>query len=99
MIIWRGLGFLVVVIVFGSSLAANLITNRVTNGETYWKERGWPFATSLLVSAAIVFVIAVLRSRGAVERRDDLFFVPMKWWGPMLAIIGIALLFSNWSPG
>jgi hypothetical protein len=50
-IIWRGLGFLVPVIVFGCSLAANLIFN-VVCGEGYYDNHKWSVAASLISQPA-----------------------------------------------
>ena len=41
-IFWTGKGFLVLVFGFGFSLLANLITNSVTGGPTYWDNHKWP---------------------------------------------------------
>ncbi len=104
-IIWRGLGFLVAVIIFGCSLAANLIFN-ATRGEGYYDHHKWPFAVSLIVSAAICWFLGdFLRKRSdrividkqtgkefAVNRsRHALFFVPMHWWSPILLVIAVVL--------
>lgn len=105
-IIWRGLGFLVAVIVFACSLAANLILN-ATYGDGYYDHHKWPFALSLLVSAAICWFVGVnLRKssdRLAIDKESGkefvvnrpkhaLFFIPMHLWGPILAVIAVILL-------
>lgn len=95
-IFWTGKGFLVLVFGFGFSLLANLITNSVTGGPTYWDNHKWPLAASLLVSAvACWFVGLSLRNKGArtlvdletgehviVNRSHTFFFIPVMWWGP-----------------
>lgn len=105
-LIWSGKGYLVAAIVFGSSLVANLITNSVTGGEAYWDAHRWPFAVSLFVSAlACSYVSLSLQGRGArrlvdpetgeevvLKEPDTLFFVPMAWWGPILAVGGAVAL-------
>jgi hypothetical protein len=50
--IWRGAGLLVLVIVFGCSLVANIIFD-ATFGHRYYDNHKWPLALSLLVSAAV----------------------------------------------
>jgi len=37
-IVWRGWGILVLVILFGCSLAANILVNQLTGTTTYWTE-------------------------------------------------------------
>jgi hypothetical protein len=106
MIIWRGLGFLVAVIVFGFSLAANLISN-VVGGEGYWDQHRWLFSASLICSAVVCwFLGSYLKKRSdriAIDKqtgeeivvnqsKHTLFFIPMHWWAPILAATAVALL-------
>src|SRR5262245_50322533 len=105
-VIWRGLGFLVPVNVFGCSLAANLAFN-ATVGDEYYDHHKWPFAASLIVSACICwFLGGHLRKRSAqvvmhkqtgeemvINRSGhDLFFIPMHSWAPILLIGAFILL-------
>jgi hypothetical protein len=107
MIIWQGFGFLVAVIVFGCSLIANLISN-ATVGKGYYDQHKWPFAVSLVVSAAICWSLGdYLRRRSdrividkqtgkefvLNQSRHALFFIPMHWWGPIL-LVGALILFA-----
>lgn len=106
MIIWSGLGFLVAVIVFGFSLMANLISDSISGNEIYWKTHQWPLAVSLLCSSlACWFLGNFLRNRKAkvlidketgeevvLKPSHSLFFVPMPYWGPILLVVGIAVL-------
>lgn len=105
-IIWRGLGFLVAVIVFGLSLAANFLFNAVY-GEGYYDQHKWPFAASLFCSAVICWFLGnYLRKRSdkvAIDKqtgkeivvnqsKHTLFFIPMHWWAPVLAGIAVVLV-------
>jgi hypothetical protein len=105
-LIWSGKGYLVAVLTFGSSLVANVITNSVTGGEAYWDAHRWPFAVSLFVSAlACGYLGLVLQNRGArvlvdqetgeevvLRESNTLFFLPIPWWGPILAVFGAVVL-------
>src|SRR5437870_4438472 len=105
-IFWSGKGFLVAVFTFGFSLMANLISNSITGGEKYWNTHKWPFAVSLFASAAACwFVGRFFRDRGAQVFIDPktgkevffgqshtLFFIPMMWWGPILAVLGLIVI-------
>src|SRR5579871_1124624 len=105
-IVWTGKGFLVAVVTFGCSLVANLISNGVTGSGAYWEDHKWPFAVSLFVSAVVCWVLGrVFRKRGAkvlidpktgeevvLGKSHTLFFVPMIWWGPILAVFGAVAL-------
>ncbi|HTY88152.1 MAG TPA: hypothetical protein VMB80_11855 [Candidatus Acidoferrum sp.] len=105
-IIWTGKGYLVFVIVFGCSLIANLIVNAKA-GPDYYDQHKWPFAVSLLVSAAICWPLGdYLRKRSDQvvidkqtgkefvinQSRHTLFFIPMHWWAPIL-MVGAVILF------
>jgi len=105
-IIWHGKGFLVAVFVFGFSLIANLIANSVTGSGVYWDTHKWPFALSLLVSAAICWPLGdYLRKRSnrividkqtgkefvLNQSQHTLFFIPMHWWSPILLVIAVIL--------
>lgn len=106
MIIWTGWGFLVAVIVFGFSLAANLLTNSITGGETYWDSHKWPFAISLFFSALACYLAgrAFSRRKGRIlidpetgqqvvlRKSHTLFFIPMIYWAPVLIVIGVTVL-------
>jgi hypothetical protein len=104
-IIWRGLGYLVAVIVFGCSLLANLIFNAIL-GKGYYDHHLWPCAASLVFSAAICWFLGNhLRKRSdriAIDKitgkefvinqsQHTLFFVPMHYWSPILLVIAIVL--------
>jgi hypothetical protein len=105
-IIWRGLGWLVVVMVFGFSLAGNFAFNAIY-GEGYYDHHKWPLAISLFVSGAVCWFlgrrlkarsdrIAIDQETGKVivvnQSRHTLFFIPMHLWGPVLALIAAILL-------
>jgi hypothetical protein len=32
-----------------------------------------------------------------LKKRHDFFFIPMKWWGPILAVGGIAVILVEWT--
>jgi len=105
-IIWRGLGFLVAVIIFGCSLTANLIFNAEV-GKGYYDHHKWPFAVSLVVSAAICWFLGnYFRKRSdriVIDKltgkefnlnrsRHSFFFIPMHWWAPILLVGAMVLL-------
>ena len=68
-IFWQGLGFLVAVIVFGCSLAGNLIRN-ATVGAGYYDQQKWPFAVSLILSGANLLVSWGLSADEIRSHRD-----------------------------
>ena len=109
MIIWSGYGFLVVVITFGCSLALNFAFN-ARFGAGYYEAHKWPLAISLLMSAAICWVLGMAlgnrASRRVIDkatgkemvlrgRNHSLFFIPVQFWGPILAVIGAVLFMQD----
>lgn len=110
MIIWSGKGFLVAIFVVGSALIANALTNAVTGSEAYWDENRWVLGASLLVAAGLSWMVGKAlagknrRGLGEKETRDELtsgrdydslFFLRMQWWGPLLAVVGLAVMASD----
>jgi hypothetical protein len=112
MIIWRGKGIWVPFIIFLTSLCANMITNAAA-GASYWSEHGWPFASALVVSGGLIWGLALMLGKKPprvlidaetgekIEIGDagELFFLPMKWWGPITSGIGFFVLLAGWKPG
>jgi hypothetical protein len=106
MIVFSGLGFLVFAFVFGFSLLANAITNAVTGSGKYWDVHHWPFAASLFVSGIACWSLGqILRRHKAtvlidpqsgeqvvLRQSHTFFFIPMMWWGPILAACGLVAL-------
>ena len=105
-IIWSGKGFLVAVFTFGFSLIANLITNSITGGGVYWDAHKWPLAVSLFVSAVACWFVGRFFQNGKAQvlidpktgkevvlrKSHTLFFIPIIWWAPRLAVFGLIAL-------
>jgi len=106
MIIYKGLGFLVFVFVVASSLFFNILCCAWLGAE-YYDTRKWPLGLSLLVSATACWVVggrlrkraprvivdkATGREMTLVRNQHDLFFIPMHYWGPILAVIGLLFI-------
>ena len=106
MIIWSRLGFLVAVFVIGCSLIAGLLTNDFTGSEDYWNNHNWPLGVSLLVSGLLSWAVGSWLAKAKIKTFVDketgeeitvspnhtLFFIKMHWWGPILLVIGVALI-------
>ena len=101
MIIWSGWGLLVPLLAFACGMAGGAAVQPLTG------ERGIVVGVGLgwLVAAGLVFLIArrlSARERVLVDprtgqtvrlrRRDSLFFVPMRYWTWVLAVLGVLAL-------
>lgn len=108
-IVWRGLGWLVAVVVFGFSLVANLVFNNLY-GEGFYDTHKWPLALSLLGSATVCWFlgrhlkarsarIAIDKATGQEivinQSQHTLFFIPMHFWGLLLALIALIVFASE----
>lgn len=106
MIIWQGFGFVVPLSVFGFSLIANLISNAIV-GEGYYDHHKWPVALSFIPSALLCWFLGNYLSNRSdqlvidkktgkefvVSRsRHTLFFIPMRWWSPILLVSALILV-------
>jgi len=106
MLIWKGLGFLVVVIAFVGMFASQFIFDKLF-GSGYYEAQAWPKMAGCVAGAvAIWFLGTYLNSRpGRVfidkqtgqevlyKKRHDLFFIPMQWWSIIWLIGGTCLAF------
>jgi len=112
MIVWRGTGILVAVIIFVSSLCANALAIQF-GGKGYWETHGWPFACAMIAAGGLIHIVDyILGKKPPRELIDadtgehvhlnaprDFFFIPMKWWGPITAVFGLVFLAAGWKPG
>lgn len=111
MIIWQGHGYLVAVIVLALGVAVALATESYFGDAGYYQTHGWPLAASLLLAGLACWSLGgYLHRRGArtvvdkatgqelvIGGKHTLFFVPMHWWGPILAVIAaIVLAVGGW---
>ncbi len=103
MIIWKGWGFLVVVIVFSTSLVAEFISESITNDENYYQENSFPLSLALLTAGIIndllgkwlntrktkVFIEKDTGKEIVIKNTHSLFFITMEYWGVILAVSSV----------
>lgn len=107
MIIWNGKGYLIAIIVFCCSLIGELISEKIYNDDTYYQAHSEPFAIALLTSGIITSTLAHILERRAkygklidketgeevvIRSKDLFFFIPIKYWGPMLILSSLFVL-------
>jgi hypothetical protein len=103
MIIWSGLGYLVVVIGFGTLLLTELVSEKITGDDQFYQRHGWVVLVGMLVAAALTHglhrVLLRQRERVLIDKQTgqevvlrtdhSLFFIPVKWWPLVFAAIGV----------
>ena len=103
MIIWSGWGFLVAVIVFGMSLAMEVVTEALAGDDRFYQAQAWPLALALALSGVIIWGLGrYLHARGArvvidkatgqeltIGGQHRFFFIPMHHWGPVLIALSV----------
>ena len=109
MIIWSGLGFLVLFIIFANSLLANTINKAITGNDNSYQENTIPITISLLFSSIVIYFLGKwLNTRKAktyidketgkeiIQKGDhSFFFIRMEYWGIIIPIIMIILLIKE----
>jgi len=104
MIIWQGFGFLAVVIPFAILVAFQALLDSV-QGEGFYMENLWPKVMAFLLSGALVYVVGdrlnnkpgkILidpETNQQIELKGvhTMFWVPMQYWGIIIAIGGSIL--------
>jgi hypothetical protein len=113
-LIYTGSGLLVPAITFGSCLGMELTTRAVFQDNTYYQEHCWPMPLALAISGLLcvvanqVFSGAEPRTLIDVETREQVvlhpqsgtfFFVPVRYWGPILFVFAIAAAIYQVSQG
>jgi hypothetical protein len=106
MIIWDGKGWLVAAIAFALLVGSEYASEAFYADQSYYQTHMWPRAAALILAGVIVWFVADwLRrsgSRTVIDKatgqemvlggNDALFFIPVRFWAPILALGGIAAL-------
>jgi hypothetical protein len=105
MIIWRGWGILVAVIAFLGLLAGQLVGTAIFGPAGYERNATWLVGVGLLVAAAVLWPIGQRMNSGAQVLVDkatgqevilkpghSLFFIPVQYWSPILAVIAVLMI-------
>jgi len=96
-IIWRGKGWVIVLIVFGCSLIGELTSEFFTRDETFYQTSPYPLAVALFISGLITFyAVNKLEEMAAAsntpQRKNTLFFIPVRYWGWLLIFFSMLAL-------
>lgn len=104
MILWSGLGFLVVVIAAAALMLTEFVAETITGDDQFYQQHGWVILIGMLLAAAMTFGLERLlrRQKGRVvvdkatgeelvlRRKHSLFFLPVKWWPAVFTLLGLA---------
>lgn len=99
MIIWQGKGYLVAIILFLSSLFMELISESLTGNDQSYQELPHFVLLAFLIAGLITKIVSqkVIYSEKENNREFEykkeemhsLFFIPFKYWPPILYAMGI----------
>jgi hypothetical protein len=107
MIIWKGLGILVLVIGFAIFVLTELIIESLTKNSAFYQLHGWPKLLALWLAAGCVWVWARYLNRRpgrvmidkatgkevVLRAKHELFFIDIQYWPYILAVLGVLFLF------
>jgi hypothetical protein len=102
-LVWRGWGIVVPVVVFLSALFVQMISTKLA-GDGYWEHHSYPLSMALLIAGGLIWLADrfLYRNPGRItvdektgERfrwitRHDFFFVRLRWWS--LVCLGAAVV-------
>lgn len=109
MILWNGWGIIVGVITFGCLLATEVFVEATFADDRYFQDHGWPIAAGFGVAAVLTGIAARVIRRAPqrvlldpqtgkeviLDQRDTFFFIPVRYWPPILIVLGLAFAFSK----
>lgn len=104
MIIWSGLGFLVILVSLFPLMLCELVFDGIY-GHDYYAGHDWTIGLGLLLSAAAVYWLSrrlqrcpsrtvIDKATGAeivLRRNDTLMAIPVRFWPVILAVSGLIL--------
>lgn len=107
MIIWRGRGGVIALIVFACFLLADFASHAAYHDPSYLATHGWLRLVAFWVSAGIVFALrswlGVGKDRTVLDKatgreiklssEGTLFFVPARYWPAILLVLGLVFYF------
>ena len=106
MIVWSGLGFLILVVIVACIAGTQAIVNSAFHSDVYYQSHRWPKAAGFLLAALVLWRLAMYLADKhdrhlvdpatgkpvIVRRRHSLFVIPMRYWAPIMAVVGVAAL-------
>lgn len=108
-VVWKGLGVVVIFIGIGVCLLMNVLTGLIFNDRTYFQKHWWPqFASLWLIGLSCWLTgkyFGSRRKRIIKTKKTDaetwasmehtFFFLKLEYWGLIFFIIGIVFFFAK----
>ena len=85
MLIWRGRGLVVLLAILVFIVVEAMVDGSMGGG--YYASHAWPKILAAVLSAIPIWFIGVAFENGGGS--DSFWFVPVKWWAPVILIVGI----------
>ncbi len=111
MIIWRGWGIIVGIVAILGFLIAETITTFLTSDNSYSQNHILPRIFGVVLASSLVFgMVKILEKNNkpkilidketgkeiAISRKDDLFFIPIKYLPHVIFIGGLVITILNY---
>jgi hypothetical protein len=107
MIIWSGFGLVVPGIAIVCFFVTQLVMTILFQDGRYYTQHGWPKLLAFWIAALLVGLVGRSLSRKeskvyiekatgkevVIKPSHAFFFIPVLYWAPILAILGIVFLF------
>ena len=105
MIVWRGLGILVLFIAAAALFGGQFATDKAF-GPGYWQQNAWPAPAAVVFAGAVCWFLG--RRLNKPARKDanprrpwthDFLFLKMENWAYPLALAAVAVFVTGFKPG
>ena len=91
MFIWSGHGWLVAVVAIAAAALVQLSVESATGDENAFEQSVWAAPLAWMVAAGATFALDRLLFANTRDQHT-MFFIPVKWWAPIIAITSVFIL-------
>lgn len=87
---WKGKGWAVALVTFACCLTSELVSEAITNDDTFYQNSAYPITIAMVASTAFTFlVVDKLKNSKSdyVPSNHTLFFIPIDYWRWILLTI------------
>jgi hypothetical protein len=105
MIIFSGFGWIVFVVIFGSLVVMQLVTDSIYDDENFYTDHGWPKLLAFCLAGLLLRPMVGWRKRAATSidaetgeevvapQHDSFIFLPLRFWPAACILLGVGLSF------